>query len=48
MAFWGMVRGEVLVSVKARYPSVGEFEEEKVGVGECVGKHPHRSRGGRI
>jgi hypothetical protein len=36
---------EALGPVKARCPSVGEFEGGKVGVGGWVGTHPQRSRG---
>jgi hypothetical protein len=31
--------------VKARFPSVGEYQGRKVGVGGWVREHPHRNRG---
>ena len=31
--------------VKARFPSVGEYQGREVGVGGWVREHPHRSRG---
>jgi hypothetical protein len=37
--------GEALGAVKARYPSVGEFEGREAGVGRWVEEIPHRSRG---
>jgi hypothetical protein len=42
--------GEALGPVKAGCPSVGQCKGTEVGVSECVGEHPHRSRrhGGRI
>jgi hypothetical protein len=37
--------GEALGPVKARYPTVGEFEWVESGVDGLVGEHPHRSSG---
>ena len=40
----GSLGEEALDPVKARCPGVGECEGKKVGVGEWVGEHPHKSR----
>jgi hypothetical protein len=38
--------GEMVLGPEVvRCPSVGECQSRKVGVGEWVGEHPHRSRG---
>jgi hypothetical protein len=37
--------GEALGPVKARCPSVGEWQDWKAGVGGWMEEHPHRSRG---
>jgi len=37
--------GEALVPVKARCPSVGEWQGREAGVGQWEGERPHRSRG---
>jgi hypothetical protein len=36
---------EVLGSLKAQCPSVGECQGNEARVGGWVGEHPHRSRG---
>jgi hypothetical protein len=41
---WESMGGEALGHVKVRCPSVGEFKGGEVGVGGCMGAHPHRSR----
>jgi hypothetical protein len=38
---------EALGPVEAPYPRVGECQRGEAGVGDLVGKHPHRSRGER-
>ena len=38
---------EALSPVKALFPSVEECQGSEIGVGECVGEHPHRSLGRR-
>jgi len=38
--------GQALGPVKAQCPSVREGQGIEAGVGEWVGEHPHRSRGG--
>jgi hypothetical protein len=37
--------GEILGSVEAEFPSVGECKGREAGVGRQVGRHPHRGRG---
>jgi hypothetical protein len=37
--------GEALGPVKARCPSVGEFQGGEVGVVGCMREQPHKSRG---
>jgi hypothetical protein len=43
MALSGIMGGEALGPVKARCPSVGEWEGGQAGVGGWVGEHLHRS-----
>ena len=38
---------EVLGPEGIQCPSVGEYEDRKMGMGGWVGKHPHRGRGRR-
>ena len=42
---WASMGRETLDPVKALWPSVGEWQAREVGVGGCLGEHPHRSRG---